>query len=146
MNALNRKPVLDLTRNHAVIPSGDLVLILTWVQNPDQEDYEPCMVIVPRYRKKGTYKACCVALSAAWQYNEPPYLAMASRNFARLLGMDDGMSTTYKIGELIYSNLGELLKVPPSPTQAIVVADASYTVDGIRRSAEILDYKPLAQA
>lgn len=64
MNAPARKPALDLTRNHAVIPSGDLVLILTWIFNVDQEDYEPCMAIVPRYRKKGSYKPCCVALSA----------------------------------------------------------------------------------
>lgn len=143
---MNRKPVLDLTRNHRIIPSGDLVLILTWIGNHEQQDYEPCMVIVPRYRKKGSYKACCVALSSAWQYNEPAYLAMASRNFARMLGMDDGMSSTYHIGELIYSNLGELLKTPPSPTQSIVVADASYTVNGRRHTAEVLDHQPLAQA
>lgn len=146
MNHPNRQPVLDLTRHHRLIPSGDLVLLLTWIHNPDQDDYEPCMVIVPRYRKKGTYKACCVALSSAWQYNEPAYLAMASRRFAKMLGMDDNMSTVHKIGELLYSNLGELLKTPPSPTQSIVVADATYTVNGRTYSAEVLDHQPLAQA
>lgn len=143
---MNRKPALDLTRHAFMRPIGDLVCIGTWVFNEAQEDYEPCMVIVPRYRKKGTYKACCIALSSLWQYNEPAYLAMASKNFARMLGMDDGLSSAYKVGELIHMHISDLLKVPPNPTSAIVVADASYTVNGRTHSVEILDHKPLAQA
>lgn len=141
----NRKPVLDLTRNHFLRPSGDLVLVGTWIFNPDQEDYEPCLVIVPRYRKDG-FKACCVALSASYKYwDSPRYLAIAASRFARMLGMDDA-ATAHRIGNMIVDNLVELLKIPPNPTQSIVVADASYTVNGRRHTAEVLDHQPLAQA
>lgn len=140
------KPTLDLTRTHFVRPCGELVVIGSWIFNTDQEDYEPCLVVMPRYRKDG-FKPCCVALSASYKYaTSPAYLAMASKNFARMLGLDDCMSSVHKVGEAIHSHLNDLLKIPPSPTQSIVVADASYTIDGIRRSAEILDYQPLAQA
>lgn len=140
------KPILDLTRHHFLRPYGDLVVIGTWVLNQDQEDYEPCLVIVPRYRKDG-FKPCCVALSASWKYDRnPAYLARASQQFVRMLGMDDCMSNVHKVGEAIHSHLGDLIKMPNNPTQTIVVADASYTVDGKKHTAEILDYKPLAQA
>lgn len=139
------KPAIDLTRNHFVRPSGDLVAIGTWVFSEAQDDYEPCLVIVPRYRKDG-FKPCCVALSSVYKYDQPIYLAHASKLFARMLGMDDNMSTVHKIGELIHSNIGEIIKIPPSPTQSIVVADASYTINGKSHSAEIFDHKPLAQA
>lgn len=143
------KPVLDLTRNHFVRAIGDLVCVGTWLWNPDQEDYEPCLAIVPRYRTGG-FKPCVVALSSAWKYNPehggPLYLAKASMIFAQQLGMQDCMTSAHKIGELIHMHLGDLIKIPPNPTQAIVVADASYTVDGKKHTAEILDYKPLAQA
>lgn len=146
---MTRKPVLDLTRHHFLRPSGDLVVLGSWVFNNDQEDYEPCLVIVPRYRKTG-YKPCCVALSSAWQYNPEHnghiYLARMAKEFLYQLGMSDCLSNAMKVAELINSHLGDLISMPPSPTQAIVVADATYTVDGIKRSIEVLDYKPLAQA
>ncbi len=63
-----------------------------------------------------------------------------------MLGMEDGMSSTHKVGEIIHSHLSDLLRIPPNPTQAIVVADATYTVNGRTYSAEVLDHQPLAQA
>lgn len=139
------KPALDLTRHYLMRPYGDLVVVGTWIMNNDQDDYEPCLVVVPRYRKTG-FKPCVVALSVAWKYNEPQYLARASQIFTKILGMDDCMSNAHKIGEAIHSHLGDLVKAPPSPTQSIVVADASYTINGKSHSAEIFDHKPLAQA
>lgn len=146
MNYPNRKPVLDLTRNHFVRPVGDLVVVGTWIENPDQDDYEPCLVVVPRYRRSG-FKPCCVALSASWKYaTNPAYLARASREFVKMLGMEDCMSNVHKMGDAIESHLSDLLKIPPSPAQSIVVADATYTVNGRTYSAEVLDHQPLAQA
>jgi hypothetical protein len=136
---------IDLTRHQFVRPSGDLVCVGTWVYNPDQQDYEPCLVIVPRYRRSG-FKPCVVALSAAWKYNEPQYLARAASIFLGMLGMEDCMSNAHKVAELIHSHLGDLIRMRPNPTQAIVVADASVTIDGRKRSMEVLDYQPLAQA
>lgn len=137
---------LDLTRHHFLRPSGDLVLVGTWIYNPDQQDYEPCLVIVPRYRKNG-FKPCVVALSAAWKYNEPRYLARAASLFLIQLGMQDCMSNAHKVAELIHSHLPDLVRMPNNPTQAIVTADASFTFDdGTRRTIEVVSHKPLAQA
>jgi hypothetical protein len=136
---------IDLTRNQFVRASGDLVCVGTWMFNPDQQDYEPCLVIVPRYRKSG-FKPCCVALSAAYKYDSPQYLARASSIFLGMLGMEDCMSNANKVAELIHSHLGDLIRMRPNPTQAIVVADASVMIDGVKRSMEVLDYQPLAQA
>lgn len=141
----DRKPVLDLSRHHFMRPAGDLVIFGTWTYNEDQEDYEPCLAIVPRYRRSG-FKPCCVALSSAWRYAEPPYLARAAAFFLTQLGMADGMSNAHKVASLIHEHLGDLIKMPPNPTQTIVVADASVTIEGVKRSMEMLDYKPLAQA
>lgn len=63
-----------------------------------------------------------------------------------MLGMDDCMSNVHKVGEAIHSHLGDLIKMPNNPTQTIVVADASYMINGKKHTAEILDYKPQAQA
>lgn len=149
MSIDNRTPAIDLTRHHFLRPSGDLVLVGTWVYNADQEDYEPALVIVPRYRRSG-FKPCCVALSSSWKYspehNGPAYLARISKFFVKMLGMDDCLSNSHKIAELIHSHLGDLIGMPPNPTQTIVVADASVTIEGVKRSMEMLDYKPLAQA
>lgn len=141
----NRKPVIDLTRHNFMRPSGDLVIFGTWIWSADQNDYEPALVIVPRYRRDG-FKPCCVALSSAWKYNEPKYLAHAAQIFLGMLGMQDGMSNAHAVASLIHDHLGDLIKMPPNPTQSIVVADATVTIDGIKRSMEVLDHKPLAQA
>lgn len=144
-----RKPALDLTRHHFLRPSGDLVVIGTWIYNADQEDHEPCLVILPRYRTNG-FKPCVVALSDAWKYNPehngPRYLAEISQIFLIMLGMEDCMSNAHKVADLINSHLGDLLKMPPNPTSRIIVADATMTVDGRKRSIELVDYQSLAQA
>ena len=146
---IDPRTVIDLTRNHFAKPAGDLVCVGTWVFNADQDDFEPCLVIVPRYRKSG-FKPCVVALSAAWKYNPEhggvKYLAQASKLFLTALGMDDCMSNAYKVAELIQGNLSDLLKMPPNPTRAIVGADATVTINGQKRTIELLDYQNLAQA
>jgi hypothetical protein len=146
---MSRKPVLDLTRHNFLRPSGDLVCIGTWIYNADQQDYEPCLAIVPRYRKRG-FKPCVVALSSCWKYNPEHnghiYLARIAKEFLHFLGMEDCMSNAMKVADLINSHLGDLIKMPNNPTSSVIVADASYTVDGVKRSIELVDYKPLAQA
>lgn len=144
------KPVIDLTRNHFVRPGGDLVCVGTWLWNDDQQDYEPCLVIVPRYRRRG-FKPCVVALSSAWRYNPehngPAYLAHMSKMFLHALSMDDCMTNAYKVAEVIQNNLGDLIKMPNNPMSSIITADATFSFDdGTRRTVEVVDYKPMAQA
>lgn len=121
----------------------------SWIYNEDQEDYEPCIVVLPRYRRNG-FKPCVVALSSAWKYNPehggPAYLARASQIFLKELGMDDCMSNAYKVAEIIQNNLRDLIMMPPNPTRAVVMADATIKVGGIKRAIEIVEHLPLAQA
>lgn len=145
----NDKNIIDLRRNHFVRPAGDLVCIGTWVWNESQEDYEPALAIVPRYRKGG-FKPCVVALSSCWKYNPehggPAYLARASKLFLQALGMEDTMSNAFKVAEIIQNNMRDLICMPPNPTSRIIGADATVTIDGVSRSIEVIDYVPLAQA
>lgn len=146
----DRTPALDLTRYHEQPRHlGDFTLYKTWIYNADQQDYEPCLAITPRYRSRG-FKPCVVALSAAWQYNPEHngarYLAWQAKRFLLALGMEDCMSNAMKVADLINSHLGDLIRMPNNPTSPVIVADATYTVDGVKRSIELLDYKPLAQA
>jgi hypothetical protein len=150
MNQPARIPALDLTRHHFMRPSGDLVLFGTWIYNPDQQDYEPCLVVVPRYRRQG-FKPCCIALSSAWKYNPEhngaAYLARMSKEFLYMLGMEDCMSNAMKVAELVNSHLGDLIRMPNNPMSSIITADATFSFDdGTRRTVEVVDYKPLAQA
>lgn len=124
----------------------DLVVFGSWLHNEDQEDDEPCLVIVPRYRQHG-YMPVVIALSAAYRYNSPKYLAQASRQFCKSLDFEDSISNCNKIAEAIHSHLLDLLKMPVSPTSSIVIGEANMVMgDGSKRKVEIMDHVPLAQA
>lgn len=139
-----RMPAIDLTRYHFMRPVGEFVVFGTWIWSEAEEDHEPALVIVPRHRRSG-FKPCCVALSAAWKYNEPAYLARAASVFLQNLGMEDCMSNAHKVADAIHAHLGDLVSMPPNPTRGVVVADASMTIDGQRRSIELLDHVSLKQ-
>lgn len=138
------KPAIDLTRHYFMRPMGDLVCFGTWIWNEDQEDHEPALVVVPRYRKDG-FKPCCVALSASWKYNEPAYLARAAQWFVQQLGMADCMSNAHAVADIVHSHLGDLISMPPNPTSTIVVAEASVDIGGAKRTIELLDFDSLQQ-
>lgn len=138
---------LDLTRHAFLIPKGELVLLGTWLHwegLAGQNESEPALVIVPRYRKSG-FKPAVVALSAAFKYSSPEYCAWASKEFAMNLGMDSA-STAHLIGELIHSHLDDLLKMPNSPTETIVVGEARIH-DGVLggKTVEIVDHDVMKQ-
>lgn len=145
---IDPRTVIDLTRNHFIHPAGDLCGIGTWVWNADQDDYEPCLVIVPRYRREG-FTPCVVALSALWQYNPehngPAYLAKVSKLFVKALGFEDNMRNAFNVAEVIQNNISDLIKMPPNPVRAIVGADAVVTINGQKRTIELLDYQNVPQ-
>lgn len=139
------KPAIDLTRHHFMRPVGDLVCFGSWLFNEQQEDYEPALVVVPRYRKDG-FKPCCVALSSAYRYNEPAYLARVSQWFVRQLGMDDCMTNAHKVADIIHSHLGDLVSMPPNPDTAIVAAEAKIDLgNGVSRTIQLMDYESVKQ-
>lgn len=144
----NRTPAIDLTRHHFMRPVGDLVIFGTWLYNEDQEDHEPALVIVPRYRRQG-FRPCCVALSSAWKYNPehngPAYLARAAQLFVQNLGMEDTMSNAFKVAEAVQNHLSDLVSMPPNPTSSVVVADAQVILDGVRQHIELMDHISMKQ-
>lgn len=134
------KPAIDLTRHAWKRELGDLTLYGTWLYNEAQEDTEPCLVIIPTYRTVG-FKPCCIALSSAFQYNDPRYLAQAAAVFAENLGFDT-LTSAHRLANLIYDHLGDLVTMPNDPSTAIVVGEATINLgDGTRRTAEVLDYE-----
>lgn len=144
------RPAIDLTRYAFVRELGDLRLYGTWYTWFDEEEREwqdePALVLVPAYRTHGVVP-CVVALSAAYKYDDPRYLARASLEFARTLGFDSNiMSAAHRIGGIIHDHLLDLIKMPENPTEAVVGAYAQLS-DGHRsRTLEVLDHEPIKQA
>lgn len=142
----NLRPMIDLSRYTEKFVLGEFVIYMTWVFNEDQEDYEPAMVIIPRHRTGG-YRPCIVALSAAFKYDSPRYCAEVALVFVEGLGMTDGISRAHTLGTLIYDHLLDLLKMPNSPTESILVGEAKIQHgDGTSSLVLIQDHVPLAQA
>lgn len=134
------QPAIDLTRHAFKRELGDIAIFGTWLWNNDQEDTEPCLVLIPRYRTMD-FKPAVIALSAAFRYNDPRYLARASAVFSTKMGFDD-MVTAHKVATLIYDHLGDLISMPPDPTIATVIGEASVKLgDGRTRTVEVLDYE-----
>lgn len=131
---------IDLTRSHFRRDIGDMSVYGTWLHNEDQEDTEPCLVVIPRFRTMG-FKPVVIALSAAFRYNDPRYLARAAGVFATSLGYADDLSTARKIATLVHDHLLDLLNMPVDPQSAVVVGEASVDIGGRKRTVEVLDYE-----
>ena len=133
------QPMIDLARHHFVRHIGDLSIYGSWVFNEDQEDTEPCLVVIPRYRTTG-FKPVVVALSAAYRYNNPVYLANVAGYFCKTLGYADDMATANKVASLIADHLHDLIIMPENPTSSVVVGEAYVTSGGKKRTIELLDH------
>lgn len=137
---------IDLTRHAFMRPYKDLVVFGTWVYSEDQEDHEPCLVIMPRYRRNG-FTPVCIALSALHLYDSPQYMARASRQFNIDLGFEDSMSNAHKVADAIHEHMRDLIMIPPNPVQTVVIGEVTINRNGRKeQTAEMLDYVPIAQA
>lgn len=140
------RPAIDLTRHHFMRELGDLVIFGTWVYSADQEDTEPALVLLPRYRPPSSVVPCVVALSAAYLYNDAAYCVRAAKGIAKALGFEDSMNTTHKIADILHSHLPDLVSMPVDPTEAVVVGEASVDMgDGHKRTVEFMDYEAVKQ-
>ncbi|WP_034473860.1 hypothetical protein [Caballeronia zhejiangensis] len=133
------RPFLDLTRNRFVKHSGEFTLYGTWCNSTDG-DTEPCLVILPRFRRIGA-KPCCIALSSAFKYNDARYLVRISDHFLREMGMEPGLTATHKLANLIHDHLQDLIEMPPEPTEAVVVGEAHVDTGEGRRKIEFIDHQ-----
>lgn len=137
---------LDLTRYQWKRDVHDLTVYGTWLYNDDQEDTEPALVILPRYRSNGS-APIAIALSAAFRYNDPRYLARSAGYFAKKLGFDDNLATAHRIAELILDSLDDLLKMPVDPAEAVQVGEAVVNLgNGRRTTVGLMDYEQIKQS
>lgn len=137
---------IDLTRHHFMRELGDMVLFGTWVMNDDQEDTEPCLVLLPRYRPPSSVKPCVIALSSAYLYDDPKYLVRAAKYIAEALGFEDSMTRTHKIADMIHDHLPDLVSMPIDPQEAVVGAYATlYSGDGSSKTVELHEFEQVKQ-
>lgn len=106
---------LDITKAHAAHQIGDIIKVLTWVND------ERAMVLMPAHRRQGApwYIVC---ESAAYKYDNPEYLAKQSRRAAEVLGMDETTSTWYRIAKMIHDGLQDLIRMPSAPEKELLTA------------------------
>lgn len=141
-----RQYAIDLTRFHFKRELGDLTLFGTWLYNDDQEDTEPALVIIPSYRAGNGIKPIAIALSSAFKYNDPRYLAHAAARFAKMLGFEDSLSTTHKVATVIHDHLLDLIKMPLEPTNAVVAGEATLDMgNGVKKTVEFMNHEPKPQ-
>lgn len=139
------RPVLDLTNYAFKRDLGDITLYGTWY-GADHDEAEPALVLVPTFRQvmqdgQQRAKPCCIALSSAYRYDDPRYLAARAMEFSAAMGFEDSMSRTHKIADIIHGHLQDLIELPPKPVRGQYVgADAVMTgPNGQRRTAEIIE-------
>lgn len=140
---MSRGTVLDLTLRHFERVQGEVTVIGTWYGS-EVDEMEPCICLIPTYRvlldgDKMRAKPCCIALSAAYLYDDPRHLLSRSRYFCEALGFSDGMQRVHKLAELIHGSLLDLVKMPPRPSLgSFVGADATLTDEmGRQRTVEL---------
>lgn len=112
---------LDLRKAHAHHKFGEIVQILTWVND------ERAMVLVPAHRKNAPWFVVCE--SAAWKWDpdgttlfdtkgQPVagkgYVAAQAHKAAEVLGMD-GSHTWLKVAAIICESLPDLIRMPSAP-------------------------------
>lgn len=137
---------IDLTRHQFMRELGDMVMFGTWVMNDDQEDTEPCLVILPRYRPPSSVKPCVIALSSAYLYDDPKYLVRAAKYIAECLGFEDSMTRTHKIADMIHSHLPDLVNMPVDPQEAVVGAYVTLNDGGgSRKTLELQTFEQVRQ-
>lgn len=126
-----RKYALDLTQYHFTKARGDLTLFGTWYG----DRLRPCLVVVPTQRISAFLsRPLVIEVDDAWRWNpddpdaEPEHNSRMIGDFLRASGMDDSnVFTRMRVASLVHDHLGDLLRIPPKPVAAVVVADAIQT-------------------
>jgi hypothetical protein len=132
---------LDLTQVHFERPYGDITLFGTWFG----KDRKPALCLVPTAKLGTEYiTPCVVPMSQAWVWDEKDgdgaHCARVSCLFATNLGFGFDTMKIMKITSIIGDNIGDLINIPPKPTEAVVVADAIRTdQSGKQHHSEIIE-------
>lgn len=132
---------LDLTQVHFERSYGDITAFGTWFG----KERRPALVLVPTNKLGSEYiTPCVVPMKQAWLWDEKTgdgaHCAHVSCLFATNLGFAFDTMKIMKITSIIRDNIGELVNIPPKPTEAVVVADAIRTDEsGKQHHSEIIE-------
>lgn len=132
---------LDLTQTHFERRYGDVTAFGTWFG----KDRRPALVLVPTNKLGSEYIVpCVVPISQAWVWDENTgdgaHCARVSCLFATNMGFGFDTMKIMKITSIIRDCIGDLLNIPPKPTERIVVADAIRTDEhGKEHHSEIVE-------
>lgn len=99
---------LDPRKAHAAHIIGDILAILTWVND------ERALVLMPAHRAQGS-PWFIVCESAAYKYDNTRYLAQQAAKAAAVLGMDEVLSTWRRVADIILNYLPDLIRMPAAP-------------------------------
>jgi len=126
---MSTRIALDLTQYHFVRKAGDLTVYGTWFG--DQK--RPALVLVPaNHNDRDRFAPFVVPIDNAWIWSEelgdPALQVQSAHDACRALGFDHlNRFTLLRILCAIRDNMADLLKMPPKPTERVVVADAFRT-------------------
>lgn len=134
---------LDLTQVHFLRTYGDITLYGTWFG----KDRNPALVLMPTYLiGRPRVVPCVVPLASAWKWapetGDPAHAARVSLMFAeRLTLTPHNPMTLMRITTIIRDAIGDLLHIPPKPTEGVVVADAIRTDEyGREHHSEVIEH------
>lgn len=99
---------IDLRKAHMHRQHGDLLAIYTWING------ERALVLLPHVRPKSPWYV--VAESAAWQYDDPDYLARQCQIACEVLGMEPSRGNWVRVATIINEGLPDLYRMPGEPT------------------------------
>ena len=118
---------LDLARAFAVHHKGDIMAVLTWVND------ERAIVFIPAKRSSIAPAWFVLMESAAYKYDNPRYLAQQAAIAAGVLGMDETTSSAARVADMILNYLPDLIRMPsaqPPEKLGAVVGEVRLFADG----------------
>jgi hypothetical protein len=98
---------IDFNRTYLQRQHGDLLAIYTWF------DGERALVIIPAARARPRWFVVCE--SAAWQYDDPRYLARKCAEACRYLGLSEDKATWVRLATIVNEGLPDLVLMPSEP-------------------------------
>lgn len=137
-----RRYDLDLTQTHFERNYGDITVFGTWFG----KDRKPALVLVSTSKIGSEHLVpCVVPMNQAYLWDEKggdgAHCAHVSALFAANMGFGFDTMKIMKISSVIRDNLGELVNIPPKPTEKVVVADAIRTdSSGKQHHSEIIEH------
>lgn len=101
---------IDLRKAHIHRQHGDLLAVYTWI------NAERALVLIPAFRPKAPWYV--LMESAAYQYDDPRYLARQCKVACEVLGIEPSKANWVRVATILNEGLPDLYRMPSEPTWA----------------------------